>query len=60
MTTVISYLIYIVILISASVILFLTVTLIWNTGDPGIIFLLSVICSQLLLSNLGEIGETED
>ena len=51
MTEIISSLIYIVLLISVSVLLFFIVTSIWSTGEPGIIFFLSIISSQLLLSN---------
>ncbi|SEH78980.1 hypothetical protein SAMN05192559_104130 [Halobacillus karajensis] len=59
MTEIISSLIYIVLLISVSVLLFFIVTSVWGTGEPGIIFLLSIISAQLLLSNFAEMRQSK-
>lgn len=59
MAEIISSLIYIVLLISVSVLLFFIVTFIWSTGEPGIIYLLSIISSQLLLSSFGKMRKPE-
>ncbi|MCA0984387.1 hypothetical protein LCL89_10050 [Halobacillus yeomjeoni] len=55
MSTVISIFIYMVLWIVASVLVFAAVTSIWGTGEPGILFVLCLICCQLLLSHLAKI-----
>ncbi len=49
----ISLLIYIFVIVFVSSLLFFMVTSIWDSSEPGLVFLLSIICTQLFLSQIG-------
>ncbi len=57
MIKVLSFFIYMALVVSASILVYFTITSIWNTNESGVIFLLSFICCHLLAGNFETIGK---
>lgn len=56
MSAILSVFIYVIILFGLSTLLFTILDVIWSTGEPAILYMLTLIFTHLFLSNLDRIS----